>query len=256
MVVVIARVGGRFSPSTPEPTGIDTGDIASELGMLLGIPDSHLRLPGHEMPWIHVHPVKANRGNHRRHLRGMKFLAQVLDQVDQVLLVDRLGNILVLVPLEPDESGDLVTLPLIVGNDLVDVLEGFVHARDHGVVFITAELVGLLLLRLATGGRTEIETQRPIAHGRLDEQNRFLMVGAHHVAEGHFRADEPSIGGGGQRATAAAFVFGDPRLPVGHIVANRPLALFVGKPRELAFLDERGEIALALEINVLEPEGG
>ena len=113
-----------------------------------------------------------------------------------MLLVDRTGNVLVLVPLEPDESGDLVTPAPVVGNDLVDVPKGLVHPLDHGGVFKTAELVAFLLLRLATGRRAKIETQRPIAHGRLNEQNRFLMVGAHHVTKGHFGANEPSIGGG------------------------------------------------------------
>ena len=164
--------------------------------MLLRIADSHLGLPGHEMPGIHVHPAKADRGHHRPHVRSLELLAQILDQIDKMLLVDRFGNVLVLVPLPPDKTDDLVALPLVIGNDLVDVLERVVDALDHQVVLQSAELVCLLLLGLAAGGRTEIETQRPVAHGRLDQQNRFLMIGAHDVAEGNFGADELAVGGG------------------------------------------------------------
>lgn len=42
-------------------------------------------------------------------------------------------------------------------------------AIDHHVVFQSAELVGLLLLGLATGRRTEVETQRPVAHHVAEE---------------------------------------------------------------------------------------
>ena len=42
--------------------------------------------------------------------RRLKFLAQILDQIHEVFLVDFLGNVLVFVSLEPDEAGDLVAL--------------------------------------------------------------------------------------------------------------------------------------------------
>ena len=67
------------------------------------------------------------------------------------------------------------------------------HSLNHRGVFKAAELVGLLFLGLATGGRAEIEAQRSIAHGRFNEQDRFRMKGSHHVAEGNLGADESAI---------------------------------------------------------------
>ena len=64
MIVVVACAGGGFSPAAPVLADVHAGDFTGEFGMLFRISDSHLRLPGHEMPGIHFHPAKADRGDH------------------------------------------------------------------------------------------------------------------------------------------------------------------------------------------------
>ena len=223
--------------------------------MLLGIAHGHLGPQDRQVAILgHLVATETNTRDDGPHLRGLEFLAQILDQVDQVLLVLLLCLPLILVSLEPGEPDDLVALAFVVRHDILDIGERAVNALHHSVILVATEMVGLLFFGLAAGRRTEIEVQRAVAHRGFDQQYRFLMIGAHHVAKGDLGADELAVGGGGQGATRTAFNLGAASFPVGHVVAHGPLAFLVNKPGILAGLGEGRQVALALEFNLLEPE--
>ena len=81
------------------------------------------------------------------------------------------------------------------------------------------------------------------------------MISSHHVTKRNFRPDELTIGGRSKRSTTSSFVFGNTCLPIGHVVANRPLALVVGKPSVFLLSIEAGEITMPFQVDVLEPKG-
>ena len=64
------------------------------------------------------------------------------------------------------------------------------------------------------------------------------MVATHDITKGNFGTDELTVRGCGKRAAATAFFLGNTRLPIGHVIAHRPLPFLVGKPEILAFLIE------------------
>ena len=150
MIIVISGIGRGFSPRTPEPTGIHAGHVAGEFRILLCITYRHLGLPRHEVPWVHLLPTKAHRGNDRWHFRRLELPAQILDQVGQMFFIYRLRHILVLMALEPDKAGDIEPLPLVAGNDSVDVLQGATHPLDHEVILQPTIFVSLFFPCLAT----------------------------------------------------------------------------------------------------------
>ena len=157
----------------------------------------------------------------------------------------------VLVALPPDEAGDLVALALVAGHDLVDLVERLADAFDHELVFQRLPLaVGV---GPAARRRAEIEAQRAVAHGGLDQQDLLVVEGAHDVAEAEFRADRLAVRGRAQRASLA--VLRDAGFLEVDVVAHRPVALVVDQPRELAFpLGHRLEVAVAQQVHLLHPE--
>ena len=105
--------------------------------MPLRVTDSHLRFQDPQELILHIVSTESDSGDHGRQLRRFELLADIIDQVDQILFVigDQLFGKAVFVALEPDKAGDLVTLPLIAGNDLGNVVQGLAHALDHQLVF-------------------------------------------------------------------------------------------------------------------------
>ena len=81
----------------------------------------------------HVVATESDGGNNDRQLRLLEFLADVVDQIDQVRFVFRDGLLCaaVFMALEPSESSDFIALPLIARNHFVDLRQRFFHALDH-----------------------------------------------------------------------------------------------------------------------------
>ena len=105
--------------------------------MLPGIAHSHLGLEDPQEFLLHIMSAKPNGGDHRRQFWRLELLADVVDQVDQMffVFVNQHFSEAVLVALEPDETGNLVALIPVPGDDLGNVAQGLAHALDHQLIF-------------------------------------------------------------------------------------------------------------------------
>ena len=224
--------------------------------MLLRITDRHLSLP-HAFPWTahQAIAVEADRGHHGLHLWSFELLAQVVDQIDKAFFVGLLGGTAVLVALEPAEADDLVALPLVAGHHLVDVRKSFMHALDHGAVFIAFVFV---IGNLAAGWRAEIMLQRAVALRRLDQEHLFVMEGAHDITKADLRPDGIALRQAflvrlraHRRALATFDEAGFLKI---NIVAHGPVSLIVDEVGKLPVLLGQGdEVAFADEIDLFQP---
>ena len=158
MIVMVSRVSWRSSPRTPEGTSVNTRHIANKFRMLIRITNRHLSLPSHKMARVHLHSAEAHGRHHRWHLRSLKLLTHVLDQIYQMSLIFRLGNPLIFVSLKPNKTRNLVSSTTIVWNDLVNISERLINAFNHGIVFVATIFIDLFLLSLTTRRRTKIKT--------------------------------------------------------------------------------------------------
>ena len=134
----------------PVAAGIHGLHLPGKFRVFLRIGHGHLSLPYFRILAAHPVAAEANCGDNGGHLGHIKFLAEIVDQVNEVFLVFRLGLLraTILVPLPPDESGDLVALVLVTGNNLIDLVECFAHAFDHQAILQTFPLVGAFGTRL------------------------------------------------------------------------------------------------------------
>ena len=137
--------------------------------------------------------MEPDRGHHRRHLGNVEFLAQVVDQFDEVLLILFLGRAAVFVSLKPAEAGDLIALAFVAGHDLFQLAEGLADAFDHQSVFEPFPCFRARPIGLAARRWTEIKPQRAISHGRLDQQHLLVVKVTHDAAEAQFGADAAPV---------------------------------------------------------------
>ena len=83
----------------------------------------------------------------------------------------------------------------------------------------------------------------------------LIMKRSHNKTKRNFRSDKFTIAGCTQRSATADFLFRGAYIPVGHIITDGPLFIFVHKPGIFSFFDQGGQITLARNVDTFQPQG-
>ena len=240
-------VGGA---ALTERMGVDSGDIPLEFGVLAGCPVNG-KLGVQDKFVIAGSRILGGLSEGRHDelgLRRLEFLAQGLDQANQVLLVPNgMGlDVAVFVALPPGKALDFVPPALPMRKLLVEVIQHLVSGLEAVVVllagipidglgsrpFVPGErrllVAGVdlsLVFKLFAAGGEEVPGKGTVALRRLEDEDGLINVVADGMAEADFRADPPS--GNSKRPIARRGY----HATVPNVVAGLPLPLLVDQIR-------------------------
>ena len=153
--------------------------------------------------------IHAHHPDHDFHVGRLEFLAQVIDQHDQIFAVGFAARFVeqIVVALKPDETGDFIPGLFVVGREeFFEVANGVVDILHEGAIHI-AHVFGLGAGEWSRAGWPPILVEAGAAFGGFDEEDLLGQCLRHEIAKGIFGADFPTELGGVWSGSEAGLEF-------------------------------------------------